>query len=166
MSKIGIVNTETGGLGQIESSEVVYVAPAPDKWIDGDPSTGLEASEKLLEKSRSTIGCSINSGTVIVIGEKTPVVVPYPCKVEGWTLVGSSVGDIEFDVWKDHEQKPVLVSQSICPSGKPALVGAVYAASDDVSSWVTDLVAGDVLLFVVNSVTGLTGVTLTLKVRR
>lgn len=114
----------------------------------------------------------------------TPVEVPWPGRIDRWTLKADASGAIVVDIWKDTQNnyKPT-VADTIISAGKPTLSSAIKAsgyvwtaAGTPASSWPGAVLgaptapdAGDGaidLLFNIDSVTTIKQVLLSLRVQK
>jgi hypothetical protein len=104
-------------------------------------------------------------GTVPTTGSKGFVQIPYSGVITGWTLIADQAGSVVFNVKKStYAAFPSTVT--IVASAFPTLASAQNATSTTLTGWTTTITAGDVLEFVINSVSTLTRVTLELQITR
>jgi len=83
------------------------------------------------------------------------------------TLLADVSGSIVIDIWKDtYANFPPTVADTITASAKPTLASAQKAQDSTLTGWTTTIAAGDILAFNVDSITTVTRVTLSLKVRK
>ncbi len=109
------------------------------------------------------------SGDAITTGVKTYVRVPFACTVTSWTLLSAdsvvppTSGSIVIDIYKDtYANFHPTGADTITGSDKPTISSANKATSTALTGWTTTIAAGDVLGFVVDSVTTLSKVVLVL----
>lgn len=82
----------------------------------------------------------------------------------GVSILAAESGSVVFDIWKDtHTNAPPTVADSICASAKPTLSSAQKANDTTLTGWTTSGTDGDWYVINVDSMTGLTNVTLALK---
>jgi hypothetical protein len=106
-------------------------------------------------------------GATIATGVKGDLEIPFPCAIQGWTLVADQSGSIVVDVWKDgYANFPPVVGDSITASAKPTISAATKGQSSTLTGWTTSIAAGDILRFNVDSVTTIQRATLSLKVKK
>lgn len=105
-------------------------------------------------------------GVDVAAGAECWVQVPYAGTITRWTLLGDAVGSIVIDVWKDtFANFPPTVGDTIAGTEKPTLTAAQSAQDTALTTWSDVTVdAGDVLLFHVDSCSGITRATLILWV--
>ncbi|MBX3004552.1 MAG: hypothetical protein KF821_01845 [Anaerolineales bacterium] len=87
--------------------------------------------------------------SVVPVGTvgQLPMCIPSASTIIGWTILASGVGSITLDVWRTtYGSYPPNSSNSITGSQKPALSGASKSASVSLSTWTTELNAGDILM--------------------
>lgn len=116
--------------------------------------------------SLRSFGITIDGGTdVITTGIKRQVRVPFSGTIVDWTLLADETGSIVMDVWRStFAASPPVLAGSITGTEKPTIVSAAKSEDAVLTTWNTTVTAGDVFLFVVDSVSLLTGVTLTITV--
>lgn len=130
---------------------------------------GTDANGKLIEGTETasfgiTLQCEDN--TLIATGEKQVyLAMPYDCTITGWRLTGNTVGSIVIDVWKKNSDIPT-VADTITGTEKPTLDDEQIAADTNLTSWTTDVTAGDIIAFNVESVTDLSAAVLTIMVTK
>ena len=72
-----------------------------------------------------------------------------------------------MDIWKDtYGSYPPTVGDSICGASKPTLTGAHHTTDTALTGWNTSVSAGDVLYFHIDSLTAITQLSISLKIRR
>lgn len=107
-------------------------------------------------------------GSVVSTGFKgysTPV--PYDGTIIGWDIHALQVGSCVVDVWKDsYANFPPTVADSITGSEKPTLSLQRINQDLNLTTWTTrDIRKGDVVAFNVDSASGVTGITVGIRVR-
>ena len=112
------------------------------------------------------IGVTVDGGgSVISTGSKGYKVIQEDCTITGWTIVGKESGNCVVDVKKcTYANFPATTS--ISGSEKPTLSSAQKNQDNSLSSWTTSLVAGDILEFVVDSVSTVTRVSLFVNISK
>lgn len=116
----------------------------------------------------ASIGLRIDNGAnVIPTGVNGNIVVPFACTISQWTLLANESGSIVIDIWKDsYANYPPLVGDSITASAKPTISSSTKGQSSTLTGWTTNLLAGDILRFNVDSVTTIKAVDINLVVLR
>lgn len=116
----------------------------------------------------STIGITIDGGgSVITVGVKGYIEVPFACTINQATLLADQSGSIVVDVWKDtYANYPPTDLDSITASAPPTITTATKSQNATLTGWTTSVTAGDTLGFNVDSATTITRVTLTMKCTR
>jgi hypothetical protein len=106
-------------------------------------------------------------GVAITTGTKLFIEVPFACTIERVTMLADVSGSIVVDIWKDtYAQYPPTVADTITASAKPTISAAQKSQDATLTGWTTAIAAGDILGFNVDSVTSITRLTLSLKVKR
>jgi hypothetical protein len=106
-------------------------------------------------------------GSTVATGIAGDLTVPFGCAITEWTLLADQTGSIVVDIWKDtYANYPPTVADTITGSAKPTISAGVKGQSSTLTGWTTTITAGDTLRFNVDSATGMTRVTLSLKVKR
>jgi len=91
--------------------------------------------------------------------------VPYTGTITKVSLLADATGSIVIDVWKDtYANYPPTVANTIAAAAKPTLSSANKSEDATLTGWTTAVTAGDVLKFNVDSVSGLTQVSLLLEI--
>lgn len=113
----------------------------------------------------TSFGITIDGGgSAITTGTKGFIRIPYNCTITGWSLLSENSGSIVIDVWKDtYANYPPTVSDSIAGSEKPTLTSAIKNENLAVTTWSTNIVAGDIIGFSVTSVTSVQKVYLSIN---
>lgn len=116
------------------------------------------------------IGFAIDGGGLTLIpGNKGYKVVDFACTIVGWTLLADQSGTANFDI-KKSTYAGFPTTASITGSAQPALSSAQsnQNTSSSLSTWTTQINAGDILEFdILNPTpTSITRVSLTLTVQR
>lgn len=92
-------------------------------------------------------------GAPITTGSKGYIVIPADMTVTGWSIVSDQSGSIVIDV-KRATYSAFPTTTSIAGSEKPTLSAAQKNRDLALSTWTTSLNSGDVIEFVVESVSG------------
>jgi hypothetical protein len=113
------------------------------------------------------LGITIDGGgSAITTGVVGSIIVPYNCVIDCWGIIADQSGSIVIDVWKGSSPLsiPTSAAQSIAGSEKPTLSSQQINTDLNLTTWTTNLVFGDVLVFNVDSATTVERVTLQIKV--
>lgn len=89
-------------------------------------------------------------GSVISVGEKGHIEVPFAMTITGWTILADQTGSIVVDV-KKVSYAGFPTTSSIAGTEKPALSAAQKNQDLSLTSWTTSISAGDILAFEVES---------------
>jgi hypothetical protein len=106
-------------------------------------------------------------GEAITTGVKGYLRVPFNCTIDRATLAADQTGSIQVDIWKStYAAFPPTNANSITGGHEPKITGGNKSEDSLLSGWATSLNEGDILAFNVDSVTGITRVTVSLQVRK
>lgn len=116
----------------------------------------------------ATANFIIDGGNAVILtGVKGSLVIPFACTISGWTLMGDAVGSIQLDIWKaSYSAYPPSVTNSVTATNKPQIVSGIKASSTALTGWTTSIAANDILVFNVDSASGINRVTLGLSLTR
>jgi hypothetical protein len=103
-------------------------------------------------------------GSVLATGDDwNPLTIHCDGIITGWRVASKEIGDLVIDIWKtDFAGYPATVADTITAAAQPTLSAAQIAEDTTLAGWTTDFSAGDVFMFNVDSVSGITKATLTL----
>ena len=111
--------------------------------------------------------CVLSSAGAVPSGQIAVEEVPFDATITGWDLFADRATDAEFDVWvTDYAGYPASSGDSICAAALPTLTGASKNTDSTLTGWTTALSAGDILTFVVGSVTQARRLTLVLHLEK
>ena len=103
----------------------------------------------------------------IAANDQGDLTIPFACTITEWTLLADASGSAVIDIWKDtYANYPPTVADTITGSAKPTISAATKGQSSTLTGWTTTISAGDTLRFNVDSASGVSRVTLSLKVKR
>lgn len=144
----------------------------PNELPENDYS-GFQLYEALLEVTRARLGVDTiqfvidGGGTSISTGEKGHVEVPFNCTIVGVRMLANASGDIVVDLWKsDYANFPPVNGGSITAAAPPTISGAIKSENLTLTGWNVDLVKGEILAYNVDSISGLSRVTIVLLVEK
>jgi hypothetical protein len=132
--------------------------------------TGAIAASQDSNATTATIDLVVSMGgaslaTGIVKG--ADVHADFAFTIVQWTLLADASGSLVVDIWKDtYANYPPTVADTITASAKPTISAATKGQSSTLTGWTTNVAAGDVLRFNVDSVSGIAAATLILKVTK
>ena len=152
---------------------VIYVATA-DHTSDADTEPGVGVDwetvwEPLFETAvYSGVHAQMSGGGfALSVGVKAYDPVPFDCEIIEATLLADQAGDCVVDIWKDtYGAFPPTNADSITAAAPLTLVGANKTTDTALTGWSTSLAAGDVLAFVLDSVTDIQVLTVALRLLR
>jgi hypothetical protein len=121
-----------------------------------------------LENRKYSITFIIDGGgSAITTGEKGHLEIPFDCEIESAVLLADQAGDVVIDIWKDtYANFPPTDADTICCGNEPELDGAQKYQDETLTDWTTEISAGDILAFNVDSVATITRLTISLKVKK
>ena len=157
--------TPSGGVsGLIDASQTGAFGGAGDTGY----LTGYVSKSETGNIAVGAISLSLNGGgSTITTGYKSFTTVTFSGEILEYTVLADITGSIVIDVWKDsYGNFPLTTGDSICASSKPTLATGIKNTDSTLTSWTKTFSVGDVFGFNVDSVSGVTNVNLTLKVRK
>lgn len=102
-----------------------------------------------------------------LVGQQLDVQIDFECQIESWTLLANASGSAVVDVWKDtYANYPPTDADSITDVTPPTISSATKATSDDMTGWDGGISIGDTLRANVDSNSGITRLSLILRVTR
>jgi hypothetical protein len=108
----------------------------------GDVNRTLELPR--LEPIRITFD---GGGSAIAADSKVYTRIPKGGTITKWTLLASSSGNIELDLWKDtYANYPPTGADSIVAAAPPALSAAIKNEDSTLTGWTTSIADGDTLV--------------------
>lgn len=108
-----------------------------------------------------------DGSSLIPLGLQDYLPISFACEILEWTLIGDVSGSIVVDIWKAaYANYPPTGSNSITGSAKPQITTALKNTSSTLTGWTTTINAGDIIALNVDSVSGFTRCTLSLKLAR
>lgn len=111
-------------------------------------------------------------GSVITTGTKGYLTCPFDATIVRAALYADQTGSIVMDVWKtthalfDAGVTAPTVANSITAAAQPTITAGTKSSDATLTGWTTSLLEDDILAFVVNSVSSITRVTLTLDLTK
>lgn len=106
-------------------------------------------------------------GSVITTGTKGGLEIPFACTINRMTLLADQTGSIQVDIWKDtFANYPPTDADSITSAAVPAISSSDKDEDSTLTGWTTQINAGDILYYNVDSVTTIERVTITLSVNK
>jgi hypothetical protein len=92
--------------------------------------------------------------------------IDFACTVNQWTIVADQTGSIVVDVKRATTFAGFPTTTSIAGSEKPTITSSTKGQDTNLTTWTTSIAAGNILEFVVDSVTTVQRVTVALMVTR
>lgn len=106
-------------------------------------------------------------GDTLSTGIAGDIEIPFACTITGVTLLADQSGSIVIDLWKDtYANFPPTDADSITASAVPTISSATKSTDTTLTGWTTSVSAGDIIRVNIDSVTTITRITLSLKVKR
>jgi hypothetical protein len=105
------------------------------------------------------------AGVALLANTKVYVVCPYAGTISGWDMIADQVGSVVIDVWKNNNAVPTI-AHTITDGAKPTLSTDQIEESTTLTGWTTAVVAGDVFAFNIDSVSTITKLTITLRIKK
>jgi len=149
-----------------------------------DPQTDLDKSGGLPQNIRTALGPSVGSkitnspvdiewafeggGGAILTGQRPPIIIPDWLTINSWYILAPIVGSVVIDVWKISGSLYLngtvpTSANSIVGTDKPTLTTGTSAYSTALTGWTKQINQNDVLVPNIQSLTGLTAVSLILR---
>lgn len=142
----------------------------PRTWSPGETvtaslmNTHVRDQLNALEPRPIAVSFGSAGGGVIPTGVALYVEVPISLTITGWTLVADQSGSMVVDVWLDtYANFPPTVADTIAGTEKPTLSSAQKNQDLTLTTWTTDIDAGDVLGFNIDSCSTINQAVLTLR---
>ena len=127
-------------------------------------------NEVMLISNEFGIGFSFGDGSaVLTVGAKLAYYIPFACSILEWTLgsVNATSGSVQLDLWViAHASFPPTVSNTITASAKPLFSSTTKGQSSTLTGWTTAIAAGSWLYINIDSVTSITYLAGTIKLKR
>lgn len=106
-------------------------------------------------------------GDTLSTGIAGDIEIPFACTITGVTLLADQSGSIVIDLWKDtYANFPPTDADTITASATPTISSATKSTDTTLTGWTTSVSAGDIIRVNIDSVTSITRITLSLKVKR
>jgi len=129
-------------------------------------SSGYSGYSGTVDGSVESIVFGIDGGGgPITTGSKLYRIIDFSGTITGWTIVSDQTGSIVLDI-KRATYSDFPTTTSIAGSEKPTLSSARKNQDNSLSTWTTSLSAGDILEFVVDSVSAVEKVVVSIKTTR
>lgn len=104
-------------------------------------------------------------GGVIATGSTSYLTMGYSGTFTGWDIIAPTSGSVVVDVWKAAGSIPTSAN-SITGTEKPTITLGQLNSDTNLTSWSTSFSAGDVLAFYVEQATGVTKVSVSLRLNK
>jgi hypothetical protein len=116
--------------------------------------------------TNGSFGITIDGGSnTITTGSKGYVQVPYSGTITGWNILSSQTGSIIIDV-KKTTYANFPTTSSIAGTEKPTISSSNKNSDSNLTSWSTPISPGDIMEFVVESVSSIRKVTLSIDTKK
>ena len=146
----------------VSGSTIVFIDP-PAANISGSNEFWGVALRTVADLTR-TINFVLDNGSFdITPGVKGSLGIDVSGRIESWTIVSEETGSIVIDIRKNRFDTYPDNLTSRVGSEDPRLIGQSKNRDESLSTWLTDIVAGDILDFNVVSCTGITKCSLFLR---
>lgn len=158
-----LLGRSSSGAGDIEE----ITCTAAGRALLDDADAAAQITTLGLDNTKiAAIGITIDGGgSAITTGSKGYVYVPYACTINSATLLADQSGSIVIDI-KKSTYADFPTTASIAASAKPTLSSAQKSTDSTLTGWTTSVAAGDCIEFVVDSITTVTRVHLSMKVTK
>jgi|694.fasta_scaffold00186_130 hypothetical protein len=146
----------------VSGSTIIFTNP-PAANVGGSNEFWGVALRTVADLTR-TINFVLDNGSFdITPGVKGSLGLDVSGRIESWTIVSEETGSIVIDIRKDQYNTYPDNLTSIVGSEYPRLINQSKNRDESLSTWATDVVAGDILDFRVISCTGITKCSLFLR---
>jgi len=151
-----------------QAGTVALSATTVSGLTDGQVHKATGATTHAWEDDVAAIEFIIDGGgSAITTGQKGHLEIPFACVIQRVTTLADQSGSIVVDIWKDtYANFPPTDADSITAAAPPTLSTAQAAQDATLTGWTTTVAAGDILAFNVDSITTVTRVVISLKVRK
>jgi hypothetical protein len=103
----------------------------------------------------------------ILSGIKGEILIPFDATITEWSLLSDVVGSVTLDIWKSsYADYPPTVSNSITGAEKLTITSGIKNQSTSLTGWTTQINAGDILRFNIDSVFDIERLSINLKIVR
>lgn len=117
--------------------------------------------------AKGCITFALNGPDGIPTGVYGDIYVPFDCVIQSVTLLATSTGSAVVDIWKvPYASFPGTVANTICAAAIPTISSSNKYQDTTLTGWTTDIDDGDTIRFNVNSVSGITKLTINLKITK
>lgn len=141
-------------------------ASEPGVGVDWEDYWMLLAGGETLKSSSFQMALRGN-GYPLLTGLKGHMHVPFDCVITEATLLANVVGSVVVDIWKDtYGSHPPTNADSITGATPLTLSSAIKTTDTALTGWTTALSQGDVLAFVIDSISFVEQLTIALSVDR
>jgi hypothetical protein len=176
-----IVSASGGSVGEASWGEIGgNLEDQEDLWQAlGDLEQGVNESQQAADDAaqvaddaaqvagKGAFGVTFDAGSgQLEAGKFGDVVLPYDCTLIAWSIVASGTGSAVVSVWADSLANFPPNSSDNVTGGNPPTLSASDHSSGNTTGWSTNLTAGQVVRFTLQSVSTLSRVTLQLNVTK
>jgi hypothetical protein len=166
-------------VGTTDAAGITYTPAAATDWDgDADPGNVDDALDQLAARiddvepyaiaQIATLNFVIDGGgAAITTGIKGDIELPWAGAISQVTMLADQSGSIVVDIWKDtYANFPPDDADSITGAAPPTITNAQKSQDATLTGWTTSVAADDILRFNVDSCTGITRCTVSLKLTR
>ncbi len=112
---------------------------------------------------KGSFGAVADASTTGLIGYIT---VPYNGTITGWQVIGDTIGNCVFDVWKSAAGVIPTAANNITGAEAPTLTAQQINSNLALTTWTTTVTAGDVVGIVLSSASVLSRAWLTVFITK
>lgn len=117
--------------------------------------------------AKGTIVFALNGPDGIPSGVYGDIYVPFDCVIQSVTLLATSTGSAVIDIWKvPYASFPGTVANTICAAALPTISATNKYQDTTLTGWTTTINDGDTIRFNVNSISGISKLTINLKITK
>ena len=167
--------TSTGSAQHMEWQTLVFAPPPSPAGVAGQFLATVDGTPENMEwvtPNTDSIEFVIDGGgSVLTTGMKGYVEVPRGATITSATLLADQSGSVIVDIFKctysqfDAGSTHPVSGDKITASAPPTITSTYKSQDTTLSGWTKTLNAGDILAFNVNSITTITRVTISLKIK-
>lgn len=119
----------------------------------------------LADEAKTSIVAFVIDGGGLEIGTgfAGSVPIPFNCEIQEVILLADQSGDIVINIFKDTYEN-YLPTTSIVASAKPTISSDIKSFDNTLVGWTKTIIAGDIIMFNVDSITTIERCTISLKI--
>lgn len=117
--------------------------------------------------STGSITFALNGPDGIPAGVYGDIHIPFTCRITKVVLLANATGSAVIDIWKDtYANYPPTIADTICAASLPTITASNKYQDTTLTGWTTTLTAGDTIRFNVNSISGISKLTINLTITK